>query len=80
MTGCPMTTHLMETNMEPKYPNIIVQLVGQDGNAFAILGRVQKEMKRGGVPRNEIDTFMSEATKGNYDELLATVMKWVEVE
>lgn len=64
----------------PKYPNITVQLLGRDGNAFAILGRVQQAMKRGGVPREDIEKFMAEATKGDYDRLLTTVMAWVDVE
>ena len=62
----------------PKYPEIEVQLVGEDGNAFAILGRVIKAMRRGGVEQSEIDTFQQEATSGDYDNLLQTVMKWVD--
>ena len=34
---------------EIKYPNVKVQLVGQDGNAFAILGNVQRAMRRAGL-------------------------------
>ena len=64
----------------PKYPNITVQLLGRDGNAFAILGRVQKAMRRGGVPQDDIKKFMEEATKSDYDRLLTTVMSWVDVE
>jgi hypothetical protein len=33
-----------------KYPEIEVELIGTDGNAFAILGKVQEALKRGGVP------------------------------
>lgn len=66
--------------MEPKYPNITVQLSGEDGNAFAILGKVSKAMKRGGVDKSEVDAFYSEATSGDYDNLLQTAMRWVEVE
>ncbi len=39
--------------MEPKYPRVKVQLVGEDGNAFAILGRVQTAMRMAGVPKAE---------------------------
>lgn len=63
-----------------KYPNIKVKLVGEDGNAFAILGRVNKALRKGGVPKEERDVFMKEAMGGDYDNLLATAMKWVEVE
>lgn len=65
---------------EVKYPEITVKLVGEDGNAFAILGNVQRAMRRGGVPKEEIDEFLKEATSGDYNHLLATCMKWVEVE
>jgi hypothetical protein len=60
-----------------KYPDISVRLVGEDGNAFAILGRVTRAMRRARLPKSEIDTFMQEATAGNYDALLCTVMRWV---
>lgn len=63
-----------------KYPNIVVQLVGEDGNAWAILGRVSKAMRRGGVPQAEIDAFMKEAMAGDYDHLLRTCMDYVVVE
>ena len=55
-------------------------MLGRDGNAFAILGRVQGAMRRGGVPQDDIKKFMEEATKGDYDRLLTTVMSWVDVE
>jgi len=64
----------------PKYPDITVTLVGEDGNAFAILGRVKQALRRAGVPQEEQDAFMAEATAGDYDHLLQTVMRWVEVE
>ena len=63
-----------------RYPNVTVPLVGEDGNAFAILGRVQRALRKAGVPKEEIDAFIKEAMSGDYDALLATVMRWVEVE
>ena len=62
-----------------KYPNIEVQLVGEDGNAFAIMGKVQKAMRRAGVPKPEIDQYLKEAMSGDYDHLLQVTMEWVEV-
>ena len=67
----------MEKTMKPKYPKIVVKLVGQDGNAFAILGSVNKALQRGGVSKEERDVFMADATSGDYDHLLQTVMKTV---
>jgi hypothetical protein len=66
--------------MGPKYPNVTVKLVGRDGNAFAILGSVKSAMKRARVPNDEIDAFIVEATSGDYDNLLQTCMRWVEVD
>lgn len=65
--------------MAVKFPEVTVQLVGEDGNAFAILGRVTRALKRAGH-RDEVDAFMDEATAGNYDQLLQTVMRWVTVD
>ena len=65
---------------EPRYPNVTVHLVGEDGNAFAILGRVSKALRRAGVADSEVKAFMSEATAGDYDALLATCLRWVDVE
>lgn len=65
---------------EPKYPNVVVKLTGNDGNAFSIIGRIQKALQRAKVPTEEISQFIEEATSGDYDNLLRTAMKWVEVE
>lgn len=63
----------------PKYPEIEVELVGQDGNAYAIMGRVEAALKEGGVPKAERDKYMEESMSGDYDNLLRTAMKWVTV-
>lgn len=63
-----------------KYPGLQVKLVGEDGNAFAILGRTMKVLKKAKVSKEERDEFMAEATSGDYNHLLATVMDWVDVD
>jgi hypothetical protein len=64
---------------EPKYPDVQVQLVGEDGNAFAIMGRVASALKDAGVSKEEIDEYYAESTSGDYDNLLRTAVKWVAV-
>lgn len=64
---------------EVRHPEIEVELIGQDGNAFAVLGLVLREMRRAGLSEEERDEFVAEATGGDYDDLLATVQRWVEV-
>jgi hypothetical protein len=48
--------------MNVKYPNVTVNLVGEDGNAFAILGGVIRAMRKAGIAQAEIDAFRTEAT------------------
>jgi hypothetical protein len=60
--------------MEVKYPQVHVKLVGEDGNAFFILGCVQGAMRRAGLTKDQIAEVMTEAQSGDYDHLLQTVM------
>lgn len=64
---------------DPIYPEIEVQLVGQDGNAFLIIGRVREALRSANVGSDEIQKFTDEATAGDYNHVLQTVMRWVEV-
>lgn len=65
--------------MSVRFPDVEVQLSGEDGKAFAILSRVSRGLRGGGATNSEIDEFMSEATSGDYENLLATCMRWVSV-
>jgi hypothetical protein len=62
-----------------KYPEIEVQLTGQDGNAFAIMGAVQKALRNAEVPKEQIDEYLKESMSGDYNHLLRTAMAWVSV-
>lgn len=62
---------------DPKYPEVNVKLVGEDGNAFSIIGRTVKALRQGGVSAEEIKAYQAEATSGDYNNLLSTTMKWV---
>ena len=65
---------------EIKYPDITVNIIGQNGNAFYIFGICKRAMERAKLSQTEIDAFMTEAMSGDYDHLLATVMSWFAVE
>lgn len=62
-----------------KYEDVEVRLVGEDGNAMAIMSRVSKALKNAGVPKEEIDLYLQESMSGDYDNLLRTAMNWVTV-
>ena len=64
----------------PRYPWVVVQLTGRDGNAFSVLGLVQRAMREHGIDPGEIARFREEATGGDYDNLLRVCMAWVAVE
>lgn len=74
----------MENNddkLERQHPltNAVVKLIGENGNAFAILGRVRRGILHSDRPELA-DEFIMEATSGDYDHLLATCMRYVTVE
>ena len=60
--------------------DITVDLTGEDGNAFVLIGRVRREMRRAGVAKDEIDAFSREAMSGDYDHVLQTIMATVNVD
>lgn len=75
--------------MKVKYPKIKVKLIGTDGNAFNIIAKVksaltnelnQKYNLNPHEIKAECDKFFVEATSGNYDHVLQTCLKWVDVE
>lgn len=68
------------TNTTPERSRPSVKLIGTDGNAFAVLGRVMRALREAGWSQEERDAFRAEATSGNYDYLLGTVMKYLDVE
>lgn len=63
-----------------KYPNIGVNLMEVDGNAFSLIGSVSDALRRSGVAREIISEFRQEATSGDYDNVLATIAKWVRID
>ena len=62
-----------------KYPEIEVQLTGNDGNAFAVMGAVKRALKRAKVSADEISEYTEQSMSGDYDYLLRVAMSWVTV-
>jgi hypothetical protein len=59
------------------HTKVRVKLVGEDGNAFSILGRVSKALKRSGQPEAAKE-YLERATTGDYDHLLAVTLEYVD--
>ncbi len=64
--------------IEPK-TKPYVKLIGEDGNAFAIIGRISKALKQAGADGEYIRKFHEEAMSGNYDKVLQTAMKYANM-
>ena len=62
----------------PKF-NTVVQLSGNDGNAFAIMGAVKSAIKKAGATPEQITEYMTDSMSGDYDNLLRVAGEWVEV-
>lgn len=56
-----------------------VKLSGSDGNSFMIMGRVMRELRIAGADVEYIDKYQTEATSGDYDNLLRVTMEYVDV-
>lgn len=56
-----------------------VTLSGTDGNAYAIMGKVGRELRRAGYTEEQRNQYIEEATAGDYDNLIQVTMKWVNV-
>ena len=50
-----------------------------DGNAFAIMGAAQRKLREAGATPAEIKQYLNESMSGDYDNLVATVGKWLVV-
>ena len=68
-----------ETDTGVKYPQVQVNLVGQDGNAFMVMGLAQKAAKKAGLDKEQIDEYLEEAMSGDYNHLLQVTMKYFDV-
>jgi len=62
----------------PKY-NVQVQLSGEDGNAFAIIAKVNRALRNAGATPEEMSQYQQESMSGDYDNLLRVASQWVNV-
>ena len=60
----------------PEGARVAVKLVGEDGNAFSILGRVSRALRRARMSE-KAEEYLARATAGDYDHLLAVTLEYV---
>ena len=59
---------------------IKLNLVGLDGNAFALMGAFQKQAQREKWTKDEIKAVLDKCTSGDYDNLIVTLWEHCESE
>ena len=62
--------HLVEKN-----GTVEVVLEGEDGNAFAIMGRVKRSLNEARWPREDVQQVLNEMRAGDYDHLLTVAVR-----
>jgi hypothetical protein len=60
-------------------PRPRVKLVGHDGNAFAVMGRVGEALRSAGASAETIRQYRLESVSGDYANVLAIAMKYCDV-
>ena len=55
---------------------VMPDLKGPEGNAFVLLGRAKRALREAGVSSEDQNWFYTQATNGDYENLLATIMEW----
>ncbi|AIY01184.1 hypothetical protein ART_1585 [Arthrobacter sp. PAMC 25486] len=68
----------MSDTTAPKYPEVHVRLTGNDGNAFAIMGRVSRALREAGHGA-DVAEYRIESMDGDYNNLLRVATKYVTV-
>jgi len=56
-----------------------LELTGQDGNVFSILGKAIREARRAGWSEEEIEKFRKEFMGGDYDHALQVCIDYFDV-
>lgn len=52
-----------------------LNLVGLDGNAFALMGAFQRAARQQGYSKEQINAVLDECMSSNYDHLLNTLVE-----
>lgn len=78
---------IAEEKSEVKYSRCLVKLTGTDGNAFSVIGTVTNALREhlrvintpSETIASEIKALREEMMSGDYNNVLATAMRWVNV-
>jgi hypothetical protein len=57
-----------------------LKIIGEDGSAFAILGKAFRQAREAGWTQEQIEDYKARATAGDYNNLLRVTMGFFDVE
>lgn len=60
-------------------PRYNVKVRPNDGNAYSIMGAATAAMRRMGASKEELAEYRTDATSGDYDNLLRVTSEWVDL-
>ena len=60
------------------YERPYVKLVGEDGNAFAVMARASMAMRKAGATEAECKEYLTKAMSEDYDNLLRVTLEYVK--
>ena len=63
----------------PRFPEVAVAMIGEDGNTFAVIGRVVRGLKDHGRQAEATEFSAAAFACSSADEVLALAMQTVEV-
>jgi len=69
---------LTDSLLSPRENKPKLKMVGEDGNAFFIIGRAQRAWKKAGLPQDEWEQIRDKMTGGDYNDLIRTAMTYFD--
>jgi len=68
------------SDSSPKFSDVSVELIGQDGNVFSIIGKVTQALRRAGHMDAATEYQKAAMNCESYDEVLQLTMKTINIE
>lgn len=72
-----METIRVYKELKPQKPKL--QLTGQNGNAFMVLGLAQRASKKAKWSKQQWEEYKAKATSGDYNNLITVTMEYFNV-
>lgn len=55
-----------------------MKLVGTDSNAYSIIAKTVRTLRKAGIPSSIIEDYRIKSTTGDYDNLICVTMQYID--